>query len=70
MKRLDELMPDEVKLTVLLTDGRELFGVYDYMSAAERVIQAREWPGFKDYRVEGPTAQLVKAIVKRKTGMA
>lgn len=64
------MMPDEVKLTLILTDGRELSVTCDYMSAAERVVQAKKWPLFKEWIVEGPAASLVGPIVLRQTGIA
>ncbi len=54
---------EQVKLTVSLTDGRKLSCVYDYVSASQRVIEAKRWPLFKEWKVEGPAASLVAPLV-------
>jgi len=38
-----------VKLTVRLSDGRELVGIYSYLAAVERLAFARNLPGFVDF---------------------
>ena len=39
----------KIKLIVYLTNGRELSGVYDYLSALERLQFARTLPDFHGF---------------------
>ncbi len=42
-------MAPKMKLTVYLTDGREISGTYDYLGALARLAFAKELPDFKDF---------------------
>lgn len=42
-------MDKMIRLTVTLSDGRELSGVYDYLSALSRLEFAKKLPNFVSY---------------------
>lgn len=42
----------EIKLTVILSDGRVLSGTYPYMAALERLKFARSLPTFRNFSIK------------------
>jgi hypothetical protein len=64
------LQPGEVALTLELNDGRKLSVACDYVSAAQRVIEARKWPQYKGYWATGPAEALIGPLLLAQTGVS
>lgn len=47
-------MEPKMRLTVYLTDGRELSGVYDWLGAMARLSFAKSLPTFKNFVLGAP----------------
>lgn len=56
---------DQVTLTINLHDGRVLSVTCDYTSAAQRIVEARRWPLYKDHTLDGPAKDLAALLADR-----